>query len=217
MRLENVATFAKYLGGSPANTAVGASRLGLRAAMISRVGNEPNGGFVRETLVHEGVDVSQVSTDPERLTALVFLAMRDRTTSRTSSIATVARTWRSTQSHIDPAFIASCGALLISGTHLSQDGPRAASLKADRRGARGGHARDPRHRLPPGALGAREARRGRRTLRRLRPRDRAPAGAASRLRAHRRHGRRDSRGRRLGRHAHRARPHPQRDARASSS
>ncbi|WP_212758225.1 bifunctional 5-dehydro-2-deoxygluconokinase/5-dehydro-2-deoxyphosphogluconate aldolase [Usitatibacter palustris] len=130
VRLENVATFAKYLGGSPANTAVGASRLGLRAAMISRVGNEPNGGFVRETLVREGVDVSQVSTDPERLTALVFLALRDQDTfphvfyrDRCADMALDA-------SHIDPAFIASCGALLISGTHLSQEGPRAACVKA---------------------------------------------------------------------------------------
>src|SRR5262245_2450248 len=80
VRLEDVATFARYLGGSPANTAVGASRLGLRAAMISRVGNEPNGSFVRETLAREGVDVTQLSTDPGRLTALVFLAIRDADT-----------------------------------------------------------------------------------------------------------------------------------------
>src|SRR6185436_15193882 len=38
-RLEDVQTFAKYLGGSPCNTAVGASRLGLKAAMLTRVGD----------------------------------------------------------------------------------------------------------------------------------------------------------------------------------
>src|SRR5688500_18328519 len=47
-RLEDMRSFAKYLGGSPANTAVGASRLGLRAAMLTRVGDEHNGRFVRE-------------------------------------------------------------------------------------------------------------------------------------------------------------------------
>ena len=57
-RLEDMQTFAKYLGGSPCNTAVGASRLGLRAAMLTRVGDEHNGRFVRETLAAEGVDVS---------------------------------------------------------------------------------------------------------------------------------------------------------------
>ena len=53
-------------------------RLGLAAAMLTRVGNEQNGTFVRAQLAREGVDVSQVSTDPDRLTALVFLAIRDR-------------------------------------------------------------------------------------------------------------------------------------------
>ena len=58
-RLEDMQSFAKYLGGSPANTSVGASRLGLRAAMLTRVGDEHNGRFVREALATEGVDVSQ--------------------------------------------------------------------------------------------------------------------------------------------------------------
>ena len=76
--LEDVSTFAKYLGGSPANTAVGVSRLGLRSAMLSRVGDEQLGRFVRAQLEREGVNVEHVSTDPSRLTALVFLAVRDR-------------------------------------------------------------------------------------------------------------------------------------------
>ena len=52
-RLEDVASFAKYLGGSPANTGVGASRLGLKVAMLTRVGDEHNGRFLRETLAAE--------------------------------------------------------------------------------------------------------------------------------------------------------------------
>ncbi|HEX5094310.1 MAG TPA: PfkB family carbohydrate kinase, partial [Burkholderiales bacterium] len=39
-RLEDQSSFARYLGGCPANIAVGASRLGLRVAMLSRVGDE---------------------------------------------------------------------------------------------------------------------------------------------------------------------------------
>ena len=49
-RLEDVTTFARYLGGSPANTAVGCARLGLRAAMLTRVGDEQNGRFVLDSL-----------------------------------------------------------------------------------------------------------------------------------------------------------------------
>jgi 5-dehydro-2-deoxygluconokinase len=48
--------------------------------MLTRVGDEHNGRFVRERLAAEGVDVSHVSTDPQRLTALVFLGIRDRDT-----------------------------------------------------------------------------------------------------------------------------------------
>ena len=41
--LEDISTFAKYLGGSPANTAVGVARLGLKSAMLSRIGDEQLG------------------------------------------------------------------------------------------------------------------------------------------------------------------------------
>jgi 5-dehydro-2-deoxygluconokinase len=79
-RLEDVASFAKYLGGSSANIAFGVARLGLRSAMISRVGDEQMGRFLTETLQREGCDTSQVQTDPQRLTALVLLGLKDRDT-----------------------------------------------------------------------------------------------------------------------------------------
>ena len=128
--LEHVATFARYLGGSPANTAVGAARLGLRPAMISRVGDEQNGRFVRETLAREGVDVSQVATDPRRLTALVFLAIRDRDDFPHLFYRDNCADMGLVPADIDAAFIARCRALLVSGTHLSQPGPRAAAERA---------------------------------------------------------------------------------------
>jgi 5-dehydro-2-deoxygluconokinase len=129
-RLEDVQTFAKYLGGSPTNTAVGASRLGLDAAVVSRVGNEHNGRFVRETLVREGVDVSHLITDPQRLTALVFLALKDADTFPLLFYRQQCADMALCEADIDEAYIASARALLISGTHLSQPGPRAACLEA---------------------------------------------------------------------------------------
>ena len=72
-RLEDMSSFAKYIGGSPTNTAIGAARLGLRSAIITRVGDEHMGRFIRETLQREGVDTSHVKTDPDRLSALVIL------------------------------------------------------------------------------------------------------------------------------------------------
>lgn len=128
--LEEVATFARYLGGSPANTAVGLARLGLRAAMVTRVGDEHNGRFVRERLAAEGVDVSQVRTDPDRLTALVFLAVRDRDEFPHIFYRERCADMGLAPEDIDPAFLVRCTAVLLSGTHLSQPGPRAACARA---------------------------------------------------------------------------------------
>ena len=58
-RLEDIASFAKSVGGCPANIAVGTARLGLRSALITRVGHEQMGGFIREQLAREGVDDSR--------------------------------------------------------------------------------------------------------------------------------------------------------------
>src|ERR1700761_9023582 len=79
-RLEDVSSFARYLGGSSANIAFGAARLGLRSAMLSRVGDDHMGRFLTETLAAEGCDTSQVGVDPQRLTALVLLGLKDRDT-----------------------------------------------------------------------------------------------------------------------------------------
>ena len=125
-------SFAKYLGGSPANTAVGASRLGLRCAMLSRVGDEHNGRFVREALAAEQVDVSRLRTDPKRLTALVFLGIRDHETFPLVFYRDHCADMGLCEADVEPAFIASAHALLISGTHLSQPQTHAACLAAMR-------------------------------------------------------------------------------------
>ena len=129
-RLEDMRSFAKYLGGSPANTAVGLARLGLKPAMLTRVGDEHNGRFVRERLAAEGVDVGHVTTDPERLTALVFLGIRDRDTFPLVFYRDRCADMAIDSDDVDPALIASARALLLSGTHLSQPGTRAACERA---------------------------------------------------------------------------------------
>jgi sugar/nucleoside kinase (ribokinase family) len=74
-RLEDIASFAKSVGGCPANIAIGTARLGLRSALVTRVGAEQMGSFIREQLAREGVETRGVVTDPQRLTALVLLAV----------------------------------------------------------------------------------------------------------------------------------------------
>lgn len=119
-RLEDMLTFTKYLGGSPANTAVGVARLGLKPAMLTRVGDEHNGRFVRETLHAEGVDVGHVRTDPKRLTALVFLGIQDQETFPLVFYRDNCADMALSQEDFDADFITSSSTLLLSGTHLSQ-------------------------------------------------------------------------------------------------
>jgi 5-dehydro-2-deoxygluconokinase len=129
-RLEDVASFAKYLGGSSANIAFGVARLGLRAAMISRVGDEQMGRFLVETLQREGCDTSQVQVDPERLTGLVLLGLKDRDTFPLLFVRENCADMAVDAALICEDFIADCRALLITGTHLSTPTVRAASLAA---------------------------------------------------------------------------------------
>jgi len=129
-RLEDATSFAKYLGGSSANIAFGVARLGLRAAMISRVGNEQMGRFLIETLQREGCDTSQVQIDPQRLTALVLLGLKDRDTFPLIFYRENCADMAIDAALIDEAFISQCRALLVTGTHLSTPTVRAAARAA---------------------------------------------------------------------------------------
>ena len=131
-RLEDMRSFAKYLGGSPANTAVGLARLGMKPAMLTRVGDEHLGRFVRERLAAEGVDVGHVTTDPERLTALVFLGIRDPDTFPLIFYRENCADMALEMDDIDSGFMQSARAVLINGTHLSQTNVFDASVHACR-------------------------------------------------------------------------------------
>jgi 5-dehydro-2-deoxygluconokinase len=129
-RLEDASTFAKYLGGSSANTAFGAARLGLRTAMLSRVGDDHMGRFLLETLAREGCDVGNVGIDPQRLTALVLLGIKDRDTFPLIFFRENCADMAIGAADIGEAFIASSRALAITGTHFSTPGVHAASSRA---------------------------------------------------------------------------------------
>ena len=117
--LADVTSFAKYLGGSSANIAFGCARLGLKSAMLARVGDEQNGQFLKAELAAEGCDVSHVTVDPERLTALVMLGLKDKQTFPLIFYRDNCADMALAPEDIDEAFIASSKALLITGTHFS--------------------------------------------------------------------------------------------------
>lgn len=129
-RLEDMGSFAKYVGGSSANIAYGCARLGLNSAMLTRVGDEHMGRFVREELARVGVDVSQVVTDKQRLTGLVILGIKDRETFPLIFYRNDCADMALSAEDIDPQFIASSQALLITGTHFSTESTYRASKTA---------------------------------------------------------------------------------------
>jgi len=73
--LSQVSTFAKSLGGTATNVAVGAARLGHATAVLTKVGPDDFGSYVRDALAGFGVDPSYVGTAPDLLTPVVFCAL----------------------------------------------------------------------------------------------------------------------------------------------
>jgi 5-dehydro-2-deoxygluconokinase len=72
VHLAEVRTFAKSLGGSATNVSVAAARLGVRAAVITKVGDDPFGPYVRDALRGFDVDARWVGTHPTLRTPIVF-------------------------------------------------------------------------------------------------------------------------------------------------
>ena len=72
VHLEDVHSFRKMLGGSATNVAVAAARLGRRAAVITKVGDDAFGRYARRALEEFGVDASRVGTHPTLRTPIVF-------------------------------------------------------------------------------------------------------------------------------------------------
>jgi 5-dehydro-2-deoxygluconokinase len=128
--LEDMGSFAKYLGGSSANIAYGCAKLGLKSAMLTRVGDEHMGRFVREELARVDVDVSHVITDRERLTGLVVLGIQDKDTFPLIFYRQDCADMAINQNDFSAEFIASSKALLITGTHFSTTNTYSTSMKA---------------------------------------------------------------------------------------
>jgi 5-dehydro-2-deoxygluconokinase len=120
-RLEDVSTFAKYVGGCPANIAIGVARLGLRTGMITRVGNDHHGRYLKEQLDREGVDTQCVVSDDHRLTGVAFLAIRDQETFPLLHYRDDCADMAIEPTDYSDYYLASSHALLVSGSHLTTE------------------------------------------------------------------------------------------------
>ena len=129
--LAEVRTFAKSLGGSPTNVAVAAARLGRRTAVITKVGKDGFGDYVREALRGFGVDTRWVGTDPALRTPLVFAELfpPDRFPLLFYR-EPKAPDMTITREELDLAAIAAAPLFWTSGTGLSDEPSRGATLAA---------------------------------------------------------------------------------------
>jgi 5-dehydro-2-deoxygluconokinase len=131
-RLEDVGSFAKSVGGCPANIAIGTARLGLRSALLTRVGDEQFGRFLREQLAREGVDLGGLKTDPTRLTALAILSVESDKSFPLLFYRENCADMALEEEDVDAAFLATARAVVVTGTHFARPNTEAAQRKAMR-------------------------------------------------------------------------------------
>ncbi|WP_157014317.1 bifunctional 5-dehydro-2-deoxygluconokinase/5-dehydro-2-deoxyphosphogluconate aldolase [Mesorhizobium xinjiangense] len=131
-RLEDVSSFAKSVGGCPANIAIGTARLGLKSALLTRVGDEQFGRFIREQMRREGVSDKAIVSDSQRLTALAILSVENDKNFPLLFYRENCADMALCEDDVDPAFVASARALVVTGTHFSQPNTDAAQRKAMR-------------------------------------------------------------------------------------
>lgn len=129
--LNESTTFKKYLGGSPANIAVGMARLGKKVGFIGKVSDDQFGTFIENRLKEEGIDISHVSRAKhgEKL-GLTFTEILSETQSSILMYRDGIADLQLSVEDIDEAYIRQSKALLISGTALAQSPSREAAFKA---------------------------------------------------------------------------------------
>lgn len=136
--LEEARKFAKYVGGTAANTVVGGTRLGLRCALVSRVSDDELGSYVIGFLENEGVDVSHLRKDPKRKTGIVFAEVLPGKDGRFIFYRENVADLRVTMGDVGRGLLRNTRALLITGTGLSAEPSRSTLLNAARKAREGG-------------------------------------------------------------------------------
>jgi 5-dehydro-2-deoxygluconokinase len=129
--LAESATFKKYVGGSPANIAVGLSRLGKKCGFFGRVSDDQFGDFVINFFKDENVDVSRIHRceHGEKL-GLTFTEILSPKESSILMYRNMAADLALTVNDIDEEYIRNAKSILISGTALAESPSREAALKA---------------------------------------------------------------------------------------
>ncbi|MCP1103155.1 5-dehydro-2-deoxygluconokinase [Aequitasia blattaphilus] len=129
--LKDVHMFEKYVGGSPANIAVGISRHGMKAGFIGKVSDDQFGDYVTEYFDKEGIDTSQITrcVNGEKL-GLTFTEMLSSSESHILMYRNCIADLQLSVDDIQEDYIKNSKAILISGTALAESPSREAAIKA---------------------------------------------------------------------------------------
>lgn len=136
--LYEAGSFRKAAGGAPANVAAAVARLGGRSAFIGRVGDDPFGRWLRDTLQAAGVDTRAVRLDPAAATTLAFVSLaadadRDFAFYRNSTADT-----RLASGDLPDGLLTEAAFLHFCSVSLSREPARATTFEAVRRAAAAG-------------------------------------------------------------------------------
>jgi len=122
--------FHRHLGGAPANVAVGLARQGARVGLMTLVGPDDFGAFVRKQLAAEGVDVAGVGTHRTAKTGVTFVAVGARGERSFLFFRHPSADQLIAEHDVDPALVARARVLHVGSSTLAREPARAATWKA---------------------------------------------------------------------------------------
>ncbi|MGW7911588.1 5-dehydro-2-deoxygluconokinase [Staphylococcus xylosus] len=129
--MEETESFRKYVGGSPVNISIGASKLGLNVGLIANVSDDQHGRYITDYLNQLGVDTSQIHVDENgHKTGLTFTEIKSPTESNILMYREEVADLYLEPKHVSESYIKDSEYLLISGTALAQSPSREAVLKS---------------------------------------------------------------------------------------
>lgn len=129
--MEETMTFRKYVGGSPANIAIGTAKLGLKSGFIGKLADDQHGRYIKQYMADVGVDTSNMVFDTEgRKTGLAFTEILSPTECSILMYRDEVADLYLDPSEVSEEYIKQAKMLLVSGTALAKSPSREAVLKA---------------------------------------------------------------------------------------
>ncbi|MDR1567196.1 MAG: 5-dehydro-2-deoxygluconokinase [Streptococcaceae bacterium] len=129
--MEETVTFRKYVGGSPANIAIGAAKMGLKVGFIGKIPKDQHGNYIKEYLENSNIDTSGVVFDTDGHKAgLAFTEIKSPSECSILMYRDQVADLYLEPKEINPEYIKQTEYFVVSGTGLAQSPSREAVIKA---------------------------------------------------------------------------------------